>query len=82
MADYLSRHPSPSNKNNQIKAEELWNDLFTVYKIDFEKYVLDEQKRREAENRPIRAKTASESEMPNKNEMVIESERGKQRKRP
>ena len=27
MSDYLSRHPSPNNENNQIKAEELWNEL-------------------------------------------------------
>ena len=50
MADYLSRHPSPSNQKNQIKAKELWNDWFTVNKIDSKKFVLAEQKRREAEN--------------------------------
>ena len=26
MVDCLSRHPSPSTKNNRIKAEELWKD--------------------------------------------------------
>ena len=49
MAVYRSRHRSPSNQNNQIKAEELCNDWFTVYKIVCEKFV--EKKRREAQNR-------------------------------
>ena len=30
MADCLSRHPEPSNVKNQIKAEDLWNNWFTV----------------------------------------------------
>ena len=31
MADYLSRHPSHSNSDEQkIKAVELWNIWFTV----------------------------------------------------
>ena len=33
MADYLSRHPSPSQLPNKF-AEELWNDWFTVNVID------------------------------------------------
>ena len=71
MTDYLSRHPSPSNQNNQVKAEELWNNWIKVNKIDYEKFVLDEQKRQEATNKPIREqmakkrKVASESEREN-----------------
>ena len=38
MADYLFRHPSPSNQNNQAKAKELWNYWFTINKIDCEKF--------------------------------------------
>ena len=57
------------------EAEELWNNWFTVKKIDCKKIVQHEQERREAENRPIRAKTANESEMANTNEVVIETER-------
>ena len=33
MADYLSRHPSPSNNHHKIKAKELRNNWFTVDKI-------------------------------------------------
>ena len=59
MADYLSRHPSPSNQNIQIKAEELWNNWFTVNKIDCKNFVLNEQKRREAEIQPITEKATT-----------------------
>ena len=62
MADYLSRHPSLSNKINQIKAEELWDDWFTVNNIDKKKPVLDEQNRQRKENQPIRDEAATESE--------------------
>ena len=30
MADYLSRHPAESNNNQKNKAEELWDNWFTV----------------------------------------------------
>ena len=33
MADYLSRHPSPSGNSSEF-SEELWNDWFTVNVID------------------------------------------------
>ena len=46
MADYLSWHPSPNNKNIQFKAEELWIDRFTKNKFDHEKLVLDIQNRK------------------------------------
>ena len=49
MADPLSRHPSPSNNNAHVKAEELWNNWFTVSKINCEETVLDVQSRREEE---------------------------------
>ena len=71
MADYSSRHPYPSNQNNQVKAEEQWNNWFTVIKIDYEKFVLDERNRQEATNKPITEKmtneinVASESEQAN-----------------
>ena len=74
MAVYLSRHRSPSNQNNQIKAEELCNDWFTVYKTVCEKFVLDEKKRREAENQPIREKTSTESKMAVKSKRTAGSE--------
>ena len=45
IADYLFRHPSPSNKTNQIKTEELWNDWFVVNETDDEKVVLDKHKK-------------------------------------
>ena len=83
-ADYLSKQPSPSNRINQVKAEELWNNWFTVNKNDYEKFVLDEQKRQEATNKPIREqmanerKVASESEWTAGNESESESELCKQ----
>ena len=43
MADYLSRHPSPSNGYNKLKAEEPWNNWFTVHEIIVDKPVLVEQ---------------------------------------
>ena len=46
MAEYFSRHPSPSNNNEQLKAEELWSNWFTVNKIDVNKPVLVEQNNR------------------------------------
>ena len=33
MADYLSRHPSPNNNNEQKIKAELWNNWFTVNEI-------------------------------------------------
>ena len=61
MADYLSRHSSPCIKTNQLKAEDLWNDWFTISKIDSKKFVLDEQNRRRTGNQPIRGRVTSES---------------------
>ena len=60
MADYLSRHPSPSNQNTQVKAEKLWNNWFTVNGIDCKKFVLDERNRQEATNKPITEKLTNE----------------------
>ena len=73
MSDYLSRHPSPSIENNQIKAEELWNDWLTVNKIDEKKLLLDEQNRQRKENQPIRDKTATESERTKEKERPVEN---------
>ena len=65
MADYLSRHPSPSNKYNQIKAEELWNHWFPINKIDQEKTVLDIQNRKgTTSEQPIRRGIATENQTP------------------
>ena len=61
MADYFSRYPSPSHQNNQIK--ELWNNWFTVNKIDNEKIVLDQQKRQEVTKQPIREKMTGEEKV-------------------
>ena len=62
MAEYLSRHPSPSNKNVQVKAEELWTNWFTVNKIKCGKIVSDKQTRRETENQPITAELIEKSD--------------------
>ena len=68
MADYLSRHPSPSNQNNQIKAQELWNNWFTLNKIDYEKFVLDERNRQEATKKPITEKMTNERKVASESE--------------
>ena len=73
MADFLSRHSSPSNKNNQIKAEELSKDWFTVNKIDKRKFVLNEQNRQRKENQLIRDETATESEKTKEKERPVEN---------
>ena len=73
MADYLSRHPTPCNKNNQIKAEELWNDLFTANIIEKKNLVLDEQNRQQKENQPIGDEMATESEMTKEKERSVEN---------
>ena len=74
MADYFSRHPSPSNQNSQIKAE-LWNNWFTVNKIDNEKNVLDQQKRQEATKQPIREKMTGEKKVAGESERTAKGKR-------
>ena len=69
----MSRHPPPSNKNNQIKAEELWNDWLTVNKSDKQKLVLDEQNRQRKENQPIKDEAAFESEKTKEKERPVEN---------
>ena len=72
MADYLSRHPSPSNKNNQIKAEELWNGWFTINKIDHEENVLNIQNRKgTTSQQPIRQTRNSNREPNRKRERAV-----------
>ena len=61
IADNVTRHPSPSNKINQMKAEELCNNWFTVHERKCEKIVLGEQKRRRTENQPITAELTVKS---------------------
>ena len=75
MADYFSRYPSPSHQNNQIK--ELWNNWFTVNKIDNKKIVLDQQKRQEVTKQPIREKMTGEEKVTGESERTagVESER-------
>ena len=55
MTDYLSRHPSESNNNeNKIKAEELWHNWFTVNRITkTNKFVSEMQKPQQKQNQPI-----------------------------
>ena len=72
MADYFSRHPSPSNQNSQIKAE-LWNNWFTVNKIDNKKIVLDQQKRQEATKQPIREKMTGEKKVAGESERTAKA---------
>ena len=47
MADYLSRHPSPY-EGNVVKAEELFNNWFTINVIDGIKPTLNKAKRAES----------------------------------
>ena len=65
MADYLSRHPSQSISNEQkIKAEELWNNGFTVNEITKCKIVSEEPSQQNTTAQPIKSnKLASENEM-------------------
>ena len=72
MADYFSRYPSPSHQNNQIK--ELWNNWFTVNKIDNEKIVLDQQKRQEVTKQPIREKMTGEEKVAGESERTAGGE--------
>ena len=62
LVDYLSRHPSPSNVKNQIKAETFWNDWFTFNEIKRKKPVVDEQKQIGETNKPIAGKLAEKAE--------------------
>ena len=80
MADSFSRHPSPSNVKNQLVAEELWNDWFTVNEIKFKKPVLDEQSRRGVENQPITGGLAESSELKEKSGVASEKVASKQNK--
>ena len=61
IADYVTRHPSPSNNINQMKAEELCNIWFTVHERKCEKIVLGERKKRRTENQPITAELTVKS---------------------
>ena len=57
MADYLSRHPSDNNSNiNKIKAEELWNNWFTLNAITQNELVSANQKSQIRSNHPMREK--------------------------
>ena len=64
MTDYLSRHPSPSNKNEQkMEAEELWNNWFTVNETTKCKIVSEKPSQQNTTQLPIKLKLASENEM-------------------
>ena len=58
MADYLSRNPSDSKRENQLKAEELSNNWFTVNEIKSNKPVLNETNGRNTATQPIKIKLA------------------------
>ena len=70
MADYLSRHPSESNSNEQkIKAEELWNNWCTVNEITRnDVFDLANQKSQANNNRPTRAKLARTNKLAGESE--------------
>ena len=51
MTDLLSRDSSPSNNNDNVKAEDLWNNWFTVKTSNVSKPKLVEPKNHR--NRPI-----------------------------
>ena len=76
MADYLSRHPSASNIIEQLKAEELWNNWFTVNEIDVNKPVLVEQNNRDKQ--PITSDLANLSETARSGEAESENKLNKQ----
>ena len=78
MANYLSRHPSPSNNNVQVKAEEFRNNWFTVNKIKSERIVSDEQITQESENPPITAVLIEKSNRTDRNGMASETTLSKQ----
>ena len=69
----MYRHPSLRNQNNQVKAEELWNNRFTVNKNDYEKFVLDERNRQEATNKPITEKMTNERKVASESEQATGS---------
>ena len=72
MADYVSRQLSPSNKNDQVKVEEMWNIWLTVNKIKCEKLLLDEQCGRGTETQPITGELAEKSDQTDNREVAIE----------
>ena len=78
MADYLSRHPSPRNNNAQVRAEELWNNWFTVNKIKCEKTVLDARSRREKKIQPMTAELREKSDRTDRGGMACETALSKQ----
>ena len=73
MAAYLSRHPSPSNHNIKLKAEELGNNWFTVNETDVDKPVLVEHNKH-----PITGELTNQSELARSSEASSDSELIKQ----
>ena len=73
MADYLSRHPSPSNNNIKLKTGELWNNWLPVNEIDVDKPVLVEQNKQ-----PITGELTNQSELARSSEASSDSELNKQ----
>ena len=53
IADYLSMHASDTKRENQLKAEKLWNNWFNVSEINYEKPVLDGKNGRNTASQPI-----------------------------
>ena len=84
MADYLSRHPSETNSNdNKIKAGELWKSWFTVNETTkSDKIVSENQKSKVKQNQPIGAKLASASEQQGNTAATSESDVMKTKKEP
>ena len=80
MADYLSRHPSPSKKDEQSKAEELWNNWFTVNKLDYAKFVLDTKNRKDSTEQPMRKTVTSKNERPERKNQPIRRSDAKENK--
>ena len=74
MAGYLSRDPSPNNNNEQLKAEGLWNNWFTVNEF-VNRPVLVEQNDRY--KRPISDDLANLSETARNSEAASESKLSK-----
>ena len=74
IADYLSRHPSENNNNiHKIKAEELWNNWFTVNEITCNKLVSENQQKHNAETQPLADHSEKNNQSHNRKDMASEN---------
>ena len=75
MADYLSRHPSESNSNNnKIKAEELWHNWFTVNEKTKVNFASANQQLQNIAKQPIREQAKGACELAKASDVTSASE--------